>query len=88
MNINIGLNTSLYHDAQHFVFNINTPLARYKYLGLKLSNLLEDVIEEFGLQDKATSDGYVYVEIRKVVYGLPQAVLLAQELLEQRLPKI
>ena len=68
-------------------FYLNTPLARYEYLRLKLTNLPEDVIEEYGLKEKETKDGYVYVEIRKGMYGLPQAGLLAQELLEQRLGK-
>ena len=68
-------------------FNLNTPLARYKYLRLKLSNLPEDVIEQYGLKYKATSEGYVYMDTRKGMYGLPQAGLLAQELLEQRLQK-
>ena len=68
-------------------FYLNTPLAWYEYLRLKLSNLPEDVIEQYGLKDKTTSEGYIYVEIRKGMYGLPQAGLLAQELLEQRLQK-
>ena len=62
-------------------------MARYKYLRLKLSNLPEDIIEQYGLKDKTTSEGYIYVDIRKGMYGLPQAGLLAQELLEQRLQK-
>ena len=33
------------------------------------------------------SDGYIYVEIRKGMYGLPQAGLLAQELPEKMLQK-
>ena len=68
-------------------FYLNTPLARYKCLRLKLTNLPEDVIKEYGLKDKETKDGYVYVEIRKGMYGLPQAGLLAKELLKQRLGK-
>ena len=68
-------------------FYLNTPLGRYEYLRLKLTNLPEDVIENYGLKDKATSDRYVYVEIHKGMYRLPQAGLLAQELLEQRLQK-
>ena len=68
-------------------FYLNTPLGRYEYLRLKLTNLPEDVIENYGLKDRATSDGYVYVEIRKGMYGLPQAGLLAKELLKQRLMK-
>ena len=38
-------------------FYLNTPLARYEYLRLKLSNLPEDVIEKYGLNDKTTSEG-------------------------------
>ena len=52
-------------------FYLNTPLGRYEYLRLKLTNLPEDVIKKYGLKDKAISDGYVYVEIRKGMYGLP-----------------
>jgi hypothetical protein len=33
------------------------------------------------------NDGYVYIEVQKGMYGLPQAGILAQELLEQRLNK-
>ena len=66
---------------------LNTPSGRYEYLRLKLTNLPEDVIEHYGLKYKTTSDGYVYVDIRKGMYWLPQAGLLAQELLEQRLMK-
>ena len=62
-------------------------MARYEYLRLKLSNLPEYVIEQYGLKDKTTSEGYIYVDIRKGMYGLPQAGLLAQELLEQILQK-
>ena len=62
-------------------------MARYEYLRLKLSNLPKDVIEQYGLKDKTTSEGYIYVEIRKCMYGLPQAGLVAKYLLEQRLQK-
>ena len=54
---------------------------------LKFTNLPEDVIGQYGLQDKATSSSFVYVEICKGMYGLPQYGFLAQELLEQRLQK-
>ena len=37
--------------------------------------------------EKVTNDGWVYIEIRKGMYGLPQAGLLAQEFLEQQLAK-
>jgi hypothetical protein len=50
-----------------------------------LDDIPEDVIAEYKLNAKATKDGYVYVEVRKGMYGLPQAGILAQELLETRL---
>ena len=68
-------------------FYLNTPLTRYEYLRLKMKDLPEDVIEEYKLNDKATADGYVYCEIRRGMYGLPQAGILAQQLLEKRLKK-
>ena len=49
------------YDTWNYFFNLNTPLARYEYLRLKLSNLPEDVIEQYGLKEKATSEGYVYM---------------------------
>ena len=67
-------------------FYLCTPLKRYEYLRLKLDDIPQDVIEHYGLADKAV-DGYVYVEIRGGMYGLPQAGILAQELLEKRLEK-
>ena len=34
-----------------------------------------------------TKDGYTYTEIRRVMYGLPAAGILDQQLLEKRLKK-
>ena len=51
---------------------------------LKMEDILENVIENYELRGKE-EDGQVYVEIRKGMYGLPQAGILAQKLLEKRL---
>ena len=72
-------------DNKNFYFN--SPLSRYEYLRVRLDNFPEDVITQYNLKDIVTSDGYVYIEVRKGMYGLPQAGLLAQELLEKRLEK-
>ena len=50
-------------------FYLNTPMERYEYLRLKLDQLPADVIEQYQLKDKVTSDGYVYIEVRKGMYG-------------------
>ena len=66
-------------------FYLNTPLERYEYMRMKLADLPPDFVNKYNLHDKVTSDGYVYLEIRKGMYGLPQAGRKAQELLEKRL---
>ena len=68
-------------------FYLNTPMARNKYMRLKLSNLPEDFAKEYNLAIKVTTDGYVYVEIRCGMYGLPHAGLMAQKFLEKILNK-
>ncbi len=47
----------------------------------------EDVIAQYKLNKIATSEGYIYCEIQKGMYGLPQAGIIAQQLLEERLEK-
>ncbi len=68
-------------------FNLNTPMARYKYMRLHIADMPEDVIKYYNLRDKATPDGYVYCEIQKEMYGLPQAGIIAQKLLKEQLQK-
>ena len=41
--------------------------------------------KHYKLAKKVKNDGYVYIEIRRGMYGLPQSGLLAQQLLEKRL---
>jgi hypothetical protein len=52
---------------------------------LKLLDIPEDIIEHYKLRDIATLDGYIYCEIQQGMYGLPQAGIIAQELLAKRL---
>ena len=66
-------------------FYLMTPMARYEYFQMKLELIPQDVIDEYNLQDKVESDGNVYWEVRRGMYGLPQAGILAQKLLEERL---
>ncbi len=52
-----------------------------------LSDTPEEIIEEYNLHEIVMEDGYVYCKIRKGIYGLPQAGIIAQELLTERLAK-
>eukprot|EP00804_Cyclotella_cryptica_P006250 CCRYP_010108-RA/>CCRYP_010108-RA protein AED:0.40 eAED:0.40 QI:0/-1/0/1/-1/1/1/0/258 len=65
-------------------FYLNTPMARPEYMRLKLANIPAAIIDLYKLRDIA-QDGYVFVRIQKGMYGLPQAGIIAQQLLEQRL---
>ncbi len=68
-------------------FYLNTPMKRFEYMRLKLADMPDDIIEQYQLQKLATPDGFIYCEIQKGMYGLPQAGIIAQELLEERLAK-
>ena len=63
-------------------------MTRYEYMRLKLTDIPEEIIVEYKLREISTSDGYVYIEIQKGMYGLPQAGIIAQQLLEQHLAKV
>ncbi len=58
-----------------------------KFMRMKIKDLPEEIIELYKLNGKATSDGFIYIKIQKGMYGLPQAVILAQELLKKCLNK-
>ena len=66
-------------------FYLMTPMDRFEYLRMKLELFPQDIIEEYGLRDKVDTDGNVFCEVRRGMYGLPQAGIIAQELLTKRL---
>jgi hypothetical protein len=49
-----------------------------------MASISQEVINEYGLDDLEV-DGKVYIEIQKGMYILPQAGILANELLQRRL---
>ncbi len=57
-------------------------MARYEYMRLKLTDIPEEIIIEYKLHDIVTDEGFVYLKIWKGMYGLPQAGIIAQQLLE------
>jgi hypothetical protein len=65
-------------------YYLGTPLTRFEYMKMPLSRFPEEIIQKYNLNDLAV-DGWVYIEIRKGMYGLKQAVLLANQLLQTRL---
>jgi hypothetical protein len=65
-------------------YYIGTPLPRFEYMKMMLSCFPEEIIQKYNLAALAIS-GWVYIEIRKGMYGLKQAGLLANQLLQTRL---
>ena len=67
-------------------FYLNTPMGRYEYMRLPMNLIPQEIIDKYNLDDIAEG-GFVYCEIRKGMYGLPQAGKLANDLLKTRLAK-
>ena len=65
---------------------LETPLDRYEYMQMPISLMPQDIIDHYGLREKALN-GYAYMEIRCGMYGLPQAGILANKLLKKRLAR-
>jgi hypothetical protein len=65
-------------------YYLGTPLARFEYMKMLLSCFPKEIIQKYNLNALAFA-GWVYIEIRKGVYGLNQAGLLANQLLQTRL---
>jgi hypothetical protein len=65
-------------------YYLGTPLPRYEYMRMLLSRFPEEIVNKYNLKELAV-DGWVYIKIRKGMYGLKQAGLLANQLLQKRL---
>jgi hypothetical protein len=68
------------------IFYLNTPLGRFEYMVINLLSLPQETIDKYDLNELA-HDGRVYIKIQKGMYGLPQAGILAYELLQRSLAK-
>ena len=67
-------------------YYLGTPLDRYEYMRFRLEMIPHEIRQQYQL-DAIAVDGWVYVEIQKGMYGLPQAGMLANKLLKARLAK-
>jgi hypothetical protein len=65
-------------------YYLGTPLPRFEYTKMLLSRFPEEIIQKYNLNALAI-DGWVYIEIRKGMYGLKQSGLIANQLLQTRL---
>ena len=68
-------------------FYLMTPLTRPEYIRINLKDVPDEIIQEYNLKETATVDGSIYIVENRGMYGLPQSVLIANELLDKRLNK-
>jgi hypothetical protein len=67
------------------IFNLGThPIECYEYMRLPIALIPTEIIEAYNLLP-LVHNGHIYVEIRRGMYGLPQAGILANQLLTERL---
>ena len=67
-------------------FYINTPLDHYEYMRMHISEIPQEIIDEYNLLEKV-NDGWIYFRIKKAIYGLKQAGLLSNKMLAKILNK-
>ena len=66
-------------------FFLTTPMDRKEYLRIHSKYFSSQFRDSYKLHDKIHSDGYIYCRIKKGMYGLKQAAILAYKLLLKRL---
>ena len=72
----------MFADVKHFY--LCTPLERYEYMRMPINLIPQEFIDLYDLGSNI-KDGYICIEIQRSMYGLPQAGILANKLLKQRL---
>ena len=67
-------------------YYLGAPLDRYEYVRIPVRDLPDDIMDEFNLH-QYVHNGAVLFEIRKCIYGLPQAGAISQKRLVEQLNK-
>eukprot|EP00957_Ditylum_brightwellii_P177264 13503691-Ditylum_brightwellii.AAC.1 len=67
------------------IIYLNTPMTCYEYMKIHISLIPPKAIKQYNLNDITDSSGNMHVEIRKGMYGLPQAGRIAHSKLKLHL---
>ena len=65
-------------------FYLNNPMKKAKYYKIALKIIPQEIIDKYDLINKQ-NDGYIYVRVKKRMYGLVQAEIIAHEALKEHL---
>ena len=66
-------------------FFLSTPMAKAEFVKVEYSHIPADIITHNNLQNKVANHGYIYICIKKGMYGLKQAAILAYDNLQRNL---
>ena len=90
--IKLILNSLLSHPGAKFAcfdvknFNLTTPMERSEYAHIKIEDIPQEFIQESNLLPMV-KNWWIYFEIVRGCYGLPQSDMLAKNLLRASLNK-
>jgi hypothetical protein len=65
-------------------FYLGTPMESFEYMRIPITLIPQVITDQYKLLP-LVSDGHVYIQVQKGMYGLTQAVILANQLLARRL---
>ena len=80
----ISTENSRYMRLGLSIFYLSAALEYYEYMKIPLSLFPTWIVEHYNLLDYAT-DGMVHIEMRRAVWGLPQAGILANKKIRRKL---
>jgi hypothetical protein len=83
-NSNLSTKGAKYRCLDIKNFYLTATLDRYKYMKMPILLFPEWTIKQYDLQ-KYVYNGFIYLEMRCAVWGLPQAGILANKLLRKQL---
>ena len=63
-------------------FFLASPMLHHEYMRVHIRHIPRDIQLMYNIQDKATDKGFIYIRIKKGMYGLKQAAVLAYDQLK------
>jgi hypothetical protein len=79
----ISMPHTKFMTLNHKDFYLMAPMKCYEYFQMKIELFPQDIINQYNLTNKVDHNGNVHCKVRPGMYGLPQAGVIAQELLEE-----
>ena len=66
-------------------FFLATPMEGYEYMKVPYNHFPPDIRERYNLDSKVTASGHIFIKIKKGMYGLKQAAILAYDNMKKHL---